>query len=162
MYEHSLKRILLYSNAYVYVQTYTCIFKCTYLYSHICIYSNVCTHMQIIPVYSNIYTYSQTYTSIFKCINVYSHTHTHTHTVPPPPTPRGGNGNLLKHSCLKNAMDRGAHWATIHGAAKSGTRLNNVGHTHPWCHVSTVKIPVISLLNVVCPSCSSLPHPGSR
>ena len=24
-----------------------------------------------------------------------------------------------KHSCLENSMDRGAWWATVHGAAKS-------------------------------------------
>ena len=29
-----------------------------------------------------------------------------------------GNGNLLQYSCLENFMDRGAWWATGHGAAK--------------------------------------------
>ena len=29
-----------------------------------------------------------------------------------------GNGNLLQYSCLGNPMDRGAWWATVHGAAK--------------------------------------------
>ena len=28
--------------------------------------------------------------------------------------PRGGNSNPLQHSCLKNPMDRGAWWATVH------------------------------------------------
>ena len=32
-----------------------------------------------------------------------------------------GNGNLLQYSCLENSMDRGAWWATVHGAAKSQT-----------------------------------------
>ena len=31
----------------------------------------------------------------------------------------GGNGNLLRYSCLENPMDRGAWWATVHRAAKS-------------------------------------------
>ena len=34
-------------------------------------------------------------------------------------SPGEGNGNLLQYSCLKNPMDRGAWWATVHGAAKS-------------------------------------------
>ena len=30
-----------------------------------------------------------------------------------------GNGNLLHYSCMGNAMDRGAWWATVLGVAKS-------------------------------------------
>ena len=30
----------------------------------------------------------------------------------------GGHGNSLQYSCLENLTDRGAWWATIHGAAK--------------------------------------------
>ena len=29
-----------------------------------------------------------------------------------------GNGNPLQYSCLKNLMDRGAWWATVHGVAR--------------------------------------------
>ena len=29
-----------------------------------------------------------------------------------------GNSNLLQYSCLEIPMDRGAWWATVHGAAK--------------------------------------------
>ena len=36
-----------------------------------------------------------------------------------------GNGNPLQYSCLENPMDRGAWWATVHGAPKSQTRLND-------------------------------------
>ena len=32
--------------------------------------------------------------------------------------------NPLKCSCLENLMDREARWATVHGVAKSWTRLN--------------------------------------
>ena len=35
----------------------------------------------------------------------------------------GGHGNPLHYSCLGNPMDRGAWWATVHGVAKSQTRL---------------------------------------
>ena len=36
-------------------------------------------------------------------------------------SPGKENGHLLQYSCLKNSMDRGAWWATIHRIAKSGT-----------------------------------------
>ena len=39
--------------------------------------------------------------------------------------PGDGNGNPLQYSCLKNSMDRGAWRATVHGVAKSQTRLND-------------------------------------
>jgi len=32
-----------------------------------------------------------------------------------------GNGNPLQYSCLENAMDRGAWWATVRGVAESDT-----------------------------------------
>ena len=34
-----------------------------------------------------------------------------------------GNGTPLQYSCLENPMDGGAWWATVHGVAKSWTRL---------------------------------------
>ena len=41
-----------------------------------------------------------------------------------------GNGNPLQYYCLENAMDRGAWRATVHGVAKSQTRLSTHTHTH--------------------------------
>ena len=38
-------------------------------------------------------------------------------------SPGGGYGNPLQYSCLENPMNRGAWWATVHGVAKSQTRL---------------------------------------
>ena len=35
-----------------------------------------------------------------------------------------GNGTPLQYSCLENPMDGGAWWATVHGLAKSRTRLH--------------------------------------
>ena len=40
-------------------------------------------------------------------------------------SPGGGHGNPLQYSGLENSMDRGAWWATVHGAAKSQTGLSN-------------------------------------
>jgi len=42
--------------------------------------------------------------------------------------PGEGNGNPLQYSCLENPMDRGAWRATVHGVAKSRTRLS----TQAW------------------------------
>ena len=33
------------------------------------------------------------------------------------------HGNPLQYSCLENPTERGAWWATVHGVAKSQTRL---------------------------------------
>ena len=41
-----------------------------------------------------------------------------------------GNGNPLQYSCLENSMDGGAWWATVHGVAKSWTRLSNFTSLH--------------------------------
>ena len=41
-----------------------------------------------------------------------------------------GNGNPLQYYCLENSMDRGAWQATVHGVAKSRTRLSNSTATH--------------------------------
>ena len=43
--------------------------------------------------------------------------------------PGVGNGNPLQYSCLGNPMDRGAWWATVHGVAKSQTRLSTPTRT---------------------------------
>ena len=52
-----------------------------------------------------------------------------------------GNGNPLLCSCLENPMDGGAWWATVHGAAKSWTRLSDFTFTfipslHPFVYLS--------------------------
>ena len=45
-------------------------------------------------------------------------------------SPEGGNGNPLQYSCLGNPMDLGAWWVTVHGVAKSQTRLSNPTYIH--------------------------------
>ena len=46
-------------------------------------------------------------------------------------SPGEGNGNPLQYSCLENPMDGEAWWATVHGVAKSQTRLSDV--TFSYC-----------------------------
>ena len=41
-------------------------------------------------------------------------------------SPGEGNGNPLQYSCLENPMDRGAWWATVHGASE----LDTTKHAH--------------------------------
>ena len=38
-------------------------------------------------------------------------------------SPGGGHSNPLQYWCLENTMDRGAWQATVHGVAKSQTRM---------------------------------------
>ena len=40
-------------------------------------------------------------------------------------TPGAVNCNLLQYSCLENSIDRGAWWATVHGATNSDTTEHN-------------------------------------
>ena len=44
-------------------------------------------------------------------------------------SPGEGNGNPLQYSCLENPMDGGAWSATVHGVAKSQTRLSDFTHS---------------------------------
>ena len=53
-------------------------------------------------------------------------------------SPRVGNGNPLQYSCLENSMDRGVWQATVHGVAKSQTRLSE--HTHTPHKINKPKI----------------------
>ena len=48
-------------------------------------------------------------------------------------SPGGGHGNPLQYSCLRNPMDRGGWWATVHGVTKSRTQLSDSKTTtlHP-------------------------------
>ena len=54
-------------------------------------------------------------------------------------SPGGGHGNPLQYSCLENPMDRGIWWATVHGVAKSWTRLNGLS-----MHACTHRFPEVS------------------
>ena len=45
-------------------------------------------------------------------------------------SPGEGNGNPLQYSCLENRMNKRAWWATVHGVAKSRTRLSDFTSLH--------------------------------
>ena len=49
-------------------------------------------------------------------------------------SPGEGNGNPLQYSCLENLRDGGAWWATVHGVAKSQTRLRDFTFTFTFMH----------------------------
>ena len=41
-------------------------------------------------------------------------------------SPGGGQGYPFQYSCLKNPMDRGVCWVTVHGVTRSWTRLQRL------------------------------------
>ena len=53
--------------------------------------------------------------------------------------PGKGNGYTLQYSCLKNPMNRGASWVTVHSVTKNWTRLSDLTLMHTqgfhsgWC-----------------------------
>ena len=54
-----------------------------------------------------------------------------------------GNGNPLQYSCLENPMDREAWQATVHGVAKSRTRLSAFPFHSPRNKISSQIISII-------------------
>ena len=50
-------------------------------------------------------------------------------------SPGEGNGYLLQYSCLENPMDRRAWQATVHGVAKSRTRLKHLSTVHIYAYI---------------------------
>ena len=51
-----------------------------------------------------------------------------------------GNGNPLQYACLENSMDGGAWWATVHGVAKSQTRLSNFTFTLNYKYLKILEL----------------------
>ena len=70
-------------------------------------------------------------------------------------SPGGRNGNSLQYSCLENPMDRGAWQATVHGVAKSWTRLIDF---HVTLHV--VKMVEVASNEKVAGGRTETPPPG--
>ena len=78
-------------------------------------------------------------------------------------SPGEGNGYLLQYSCLENSIDRGAWWATVHGVAKSWTRLmidtfTFIIITTGDYHLHKSREPRVSCLNPGKPSRDLLQH----
>ena len=76
-------------------------------------------------------------------------------------SPGGGHGNPLQYSCLGNAVDRGAWWATVYGVSTSQTRLKRLSrHTKqfiifkpfPAPTVSTMQCKILVLFSCACSS----------
>ena len=65
-------------------------------------------------------------------------------------SPGERNGNPLQYSCLENPMDGGAWWATVHGVAKSRTRLSDFTFTFsPTVDISRLlvhKFPLVTMI----------------
>ena len=49
-------------------------------------------------------------------------------------SPGEENGNPFQYCCLENPMEGRAWWATVHGVAKSRTRLSDFTHSLTQCH----------------------------
>ena len=60
-------------------------------------------------------------------------------------SPGEGNGNPLQYPCLENPMDRGAWQVTVHGVAKSLTRLATSLSLFMLKDKTTVEFLVIAL-----------------
>ena len=71
-------------------------------------------------------------------------------------SPREGNGNPLWYSCLENPTDRGAWWASVHGATKSQTWLSDWActctHTPTTSPIHKIKIIQFSSVAQSCPT----------
>ena len=61
-------------------------------------------------------------------------------------SPGEGNGNPLQYCCLENSMDGGAWWATVHGVAKSRTRLSDCTHSLLVVRILMLVLVLILLL----------------
>ena len=71
-------------------------------------------------------------------------------------SPGEGNGNPLQYSCLENPMGGGAWWATVHGVAKSQTRLSDFTFTFtPLLWGTIFNLGPLSTSPLLCPSCSA-------
>ena len=64
--------------------------------------------------------------------------------------PGEGNGNALQDSCLENPVDRGAWWATVHGVAKSRTRLERLNKIKTLTDLLCCGTSVASDLSCLC------------
>ena len=63
-------------------------------------------------------------------------------------SPGEGNGNPLQYSCLENPVDWGAWWATVHGVAKSRTRLSNFTSRHLFIRRNLFHVSVATFISV--------------
>ena len=60
--------------------------------------------------------------------------------------PGGRHGNPLQYFCLKNPMDRGAWWASIHRTAKIHHYQSNFTHIRLYGSCYDMKLQVLAIL----------------
>ena len=65
-------------------------------------------------------------------------------------SPGEGNGYPLQYSCLENPTDGGAWWATVHGVAKSWTRLIELTFTFSFPTQINDNDHIIILIRLYC------------
>ena len=77
-------------------------------------------------------------------------------------SPGGGNGNPFQYSSLRNPVDRGAWWATVHGVSKSRIGLSDGACTHiVWMSWGKGMVSNIQAgREEELPRCPELPCPG--
>ena len=105
-------------------------------FSSLCICIYIHTYIYIYNIYTHTHTHTHTHTPrgasqvvlVVKTLPVYAgdvgDAETQVQSLGWEDPPGEGSGNPLQFSCLENPMDRGAWWATVHGAAKSQTPLS--------------------------------------
>ena len=77
----------------------------------------------------------------------------------PPPNK---HGTPLQYSCLENPMDGGAWWATVHGVARSQTRLSDFTFTFHFHALAKEMATHSSVLAWKIPGTGELPSMGSH
>ena len=58
-----------------------------------------------------------------------------------------GEGNDNSLTCLENTMDRGAWWATVHGATKSWTGLSDFTHYRVLTRYQEIVMDFVFIMN---------------
>ena len=76
-----------------------------------------------------------------------------------PGSGRSPGGNPLQDSCLETPMDGGAWWATVHGVAKSRTRLSDFTQFQDSSNCWLIEHSSVYMLVKVAQSCPTLCDP---
>ena len=82
-------------------------------------------------------------------------------------SPEEEHGHPLQYSSLENPMDRGGWWVTVHGVAKSWTRLSDLARTQylfEGCFEDSVRITCVRSLEECLTQghCGNCSHVGNE
>ena len=114
---------------YIYICMCVDIYICLYIHIHVLldIYLARClscySYSSSLPIKNLLWTFPNG-SSFKECTRNAGDTGEASSTHGSKRSPGRGNGTPLQHSCLKNPMDRGAWWATVHRVTKSRTQLS--------------------------------------